>query len=72
MLKKDCLFIAMILLLSQYIIFQWTYNFGSDKNLLDHISFAGTIISIILAIVAIIYSFIQAAVTKPTVRCSQQ
>lgn len=60
MLKKDCLFIAMILLLSQYIIFQWTYNFGSDKNLLDHISFAGTIISIILAIVAIIYSFIQA------------
>jgi len=60
MSKKELVFSGVILLLVQYIVFQWTFNFGSDKNLIDHVSFAGTIVSIILAIVAIIYSFIQA------------
>lgn len=59
MSKKDCTLVITILILIEYVIFNWTYNFGSDKSLTDHVAFAGTIISIILAIVAIIYSFIQ-------------
>lgn len=56
MSKKDVTFIVALLLILEYVIFDWTYRFGADKVLLDHISFAGTIISIILAVVAIIYS----------------
>ncbi|WP_371324681.1 hypothetical protein VX159_03895 [Dechloromonas sp. ZY10] len=47
-------------MLIEYLVFDWTYRFSADKNITDHISFAGTIVGIILAVVAIFYSFIQA------------
>lgn len=60
MSKKDCFYLLAIVMLIEYLVFNWTHQFGADKNLTDHVSFAGTIVGIILAVVAIIYSFIQA------------
>ncbi len=51
--------VTFILMLIEYIVFNWTYEYGSDSNLINQISFAGTIVSIILAVLAIIYSFVQ-------------
>ena len=59
MKTRDWLFTIVLLLLSEYILFNWTYSFGSDKNLLDHLSFAGTIVSTLLAVIAIFYGFLQ-------------
>lgn len=60
MTKKDCFFSIVIIMMIEYFVFDWTSRFGADSNLTDHISFAGTIIGIILAVVAIFYSFVQA------------
>jgi hypothetical protein len=43
----------------EYIICQWTFGYASNPDIVSHVGFAGTIVSIILAVIAIIYSFFQ-------------
>jgi uncharacterized membrane protein len=53
------LFIGFIALI-ELVVLHMAYTHGADKEILSHVSFAGTIASMILAVVAIIYGFIQA------------
>lgn len=57
MSKTNYKWIIGILLITNVLIF--TFKFGSNEKLTNYISFAGTLISIVLAILAIIYSYYQ-------------
>jgi hypothetical protein len=48
-----------IVVLLQYVLTAWVNHFGSDTTVVSHVSFAGTLISIILAVLAIIYTYYQ-------------
>lgn len=50
-------FVYIIFILVSIIVVLSTKNFGNNKELVNYISFAGTIASILLAIVSIIYAF---------------
>lgn len=50
---------AGIIIETQYIINSWVYSYGANKDVVNYVSFAGTIISIILAVLAIVYSYYQ-------------
>ncbi|EFS97837.1 hypothetical protein HMPREF1977_0749 [Capnocytophaga ochracea F0287] len=50
-------FFYVVLFLVSVIIFLFVMDFGNNKELVNYISFAGTIASILLAIVSIIYAF---------------
>lgn len=56
--REWCLVIA-ILSLVQFFIHWVSYQFGGSPNALGYISFAGTLVSIMLGLIAIIYSFVQ-------------
>jgi len=53
------LLIIFIVIESQYIIESWVVGYGNNKDVVSNISFAGTIVSIILAVLAIVYSYYQ-------------
>ncbi|NVM75942.1 hypothetical protein FHW83_001729 [Duganella sp. SG902] len=57
--RREWLFLICILLMVEYWIFHVSIEFADSQSVLNYISFAGTISSIILAVVAIIYSFVQ-------------
>ncbi|MDH5163931.1 hypothetical protein [Heyndrickxia oleronia] len=57
--KKDMAYWILILIL--FIIGSFTFYYGSKKDVISHIGFAGTIVSILLAVIAIIYSFYQSS-----------
>ncbi|KOS60585.1 hypothetical protein FJQ98_12060 [Lysinibacillus agricola] len=59
--KKDILYWLLIMCLGAISIF--TYQYSGDKNVISHWGFAGTIVSIILAVLAIIYTYYQSATT---------
>ena len=46
-------------MLFEYQLIMWTRDYGADKEVLSHVGFAGTIVSIVLAIIAIVYSYYQ-------------
>jgi hypothetical protein len=50
---------VLLIVVSEYVLIVWTQNYGADQNVLSHVGFAGTIISIILAVIAILYSYYQ-------------
>src|ERR1700739_2024082 len=50
---------AVLLMLAEYVLIGWTQNYGADHDVLSHVGFAGTIVSMILGVVAIIYAFYQ-------------
>lgn len=56
-----------IALLVQFIVHWLSYQYGGSSNALGYISFAGTLVSIILGLVAIIYSFVQSISQTSTV-----
>lgn len=56
--REWCLVIA-ILSLVQFFIHWVSYQFGGSPNALGYVSFAGTLVSIMLGLIAIIYSFVQ-------------
>ena len=56
--REWCLVIA-ILSLIQFFIHWVSYQFGGSSNALGYVSFAGTLVSIMLGLIAIIYSFVQ-------------
>lgn len=55
---------ALLLVLSQMLITQWTVHAAGNRSVIDYISFAGTVVGMILAILAIVYSFIANASQK--------
>lgn len=55
--KKDMTYVIIILILSMICIS--TKCFGNNQEVVSYIGFAGTIVSILLGLVAIIYSFFQ-------------
>lgn len=56
---REWLLIIATITLVHYVINTWSVEFGNSKEILDKVSFAGTIVSILLAISAIIYSYFQ-------------
>jgi hypothetical protein len=56
---REWLLVVSVIVLLETIFFHVVYAYGHDANVRDAWNFAGTIVSIILAVVAIIYSFIQ-------------
>lgn len=59
MKTREWLFTIAIIILIQFIVQVGALIYSNDNNVLNYISFAGTIVSIILAIIAIVYSFVQ-------------
>lgn len=59
MKTREWLFTIAIVILIQFIVQVGALIYSSDNNILNYISFAGTIVSIILATIAIVYSFVQ-------------
>jgi hypothetical protein len=51
--------ISILLVLSQYIIDGWVSDYGADPDVVSHVSFAGTLVSLVLALLAIIYAYYQ-------------
>lgn len=56
---REWILITSLLMLVEYLISSNSYIFRDDQTLLNYISFASTIASILLAVIAIIFSFIQ-------------
>lgn len=52
---------GIVLLLTQLLITQWTVRAAGNRDVLDYISFAGTVVSMLLAVLAIVYSFFATA-----------
>lgn len=59
MKTREWLYIIFIVVLLQFIIQVAAWLYGGNSGALNYISFAGTIVSIILAVLAIVYSFVQ-------------
>jgi hypothetical protein len=53
------LLLILIVILLQYILTGWVGEYGNNTNIVSHVSFAGTIVSIILAVLAIVYTYYQ-------------
>jgi len=49
----------LLVVLFEYIVIEWTRVYGSNDDVVSHVGFAGTIVSIVLAVIAIIYSYYQ-------------
>jgi hypothetical protein len=56
---REWCFVIAILSLIQFFIHWVSYQFGNSPNALGYVSFAGTLVSIMLGLIAIIYSFVQ-------------
>lgn len=57
--RREWLFLICILLMVEYWIFNSAKEFSGSQEVLNYVSFAGTVASILLAIIAIVYSFYQ-------------
>ena len=53
------IFSIVVVVLAQYIISGWVNNYGTSADVVSHVSFAGTLVSIALAFLAIVYSYYQ-------------
>jgi type II secretory pathway pseudopilin PulG len=51
--------VVLLIILFEYQLITWTQRYGTDHDVVSHVGFAGTIVSIILALVAIFYSYYQ-------------
>lgn len=59
--------LILIMVLAQFIVHWLAYQYGGSPNALGYISFAGTLVSIVLGLIAIIYSFVQSISQTSTV-----
>ncbi|MEI4549603.1 hypothetical protein [Pseudoalteromonas spongiae] len=59
MKPREWLYIIFIVILLQFIVQAAAWLYGGNSGALGYISFAGTVVSIILAVLAIVYSYIQ-------------
>jgi hypothetical protein len=56
---REWLLILTVIMFLEYNILAWANEFGDNLNVINQVSFAGTIVSIILAVLAIVYSYLQ-------------
>lgn len=57
--KREWIFLIVILLLIQFVVHWLSLKYGSSVSALGYVSFAGTVVSILLGLIAIIYAFVQ-------------
>lgn len=57
--NREWIFVIILVILSQFLLHQYASNVMNETQVINYISFSGTIVSIILAILAIVYSFFQ-------------
>ncbi|MFB0769887.1 hypothetical protein ACEU5N_19750 [Aeromonas salmonicida] len=57
--NREWIFVIILVILSQFLLHQYASNVMNEMQVINYISFSGTIVSIILAILAIVYSFFQ-------------
>ncbi|MFQ2606824.1 hypothetical protein ACK3ZW_08055 [Aeromonas caviae] len=57
--NREWIFVIILVVLSQFLLHQYASNVKDETQVINYISFSGTIVSIILAVLAIIYSFFQ-------------
>ncbi|HCU0834604.1 TPA: hypothetical protein OUJ22_004145 [Pseudomonas aeruginosa] len=57
--KREWLLTIFIIVILQFILHWLAFQYRGSSNALGYISFAGTVVSIVLGVVAIIYSFVQ-------------
>lgn len=57
--NREWILIIILIVVIQFTVQVAAWSYSTDANLLNYISFTGTIVSIILALLAIIYSFVQ-------------
>lgn len=57
--NREWIFVIIITIISQFLLHQFSSNMMNETQVINYMSFSGTIVSLILAILAIIYSFIQ-------------
>lgn len=55
---------GLILILGQLLVTQWTVKAAGNRDIIDYVSFAGTVVGMILAILAIVYSYLSNAQQK--------
>lgn len=58
--RREWLLVILVLMMIEYWLVTTSYEYKSSETLISYISFAATIASILLAVIAIIYSFVQA------------
>ncbi|ELK4797424.1 hypothetical protein ACT51S_19940 [Pseudomonas aeruginosa] len=57
--KREWILTIFIIVILQFILHWLAFQYRGSSNALGYISFAGTVVSIVLGVVAIIYSFVQ-------------
>lgn len=66
MSTREWVMVCVLIVLFQLLLHYWTSESMNGGEVLAYVSFAGTIISIILAVLAIIYSFVQSQAQQVT------
>lgn len=66
MSTREWIMVCVLIVLIQLLLHYWTSESMNSSEVLAYVSFAGTIISIILAVLAIIYSFVQTQAQQVT------
>ncbi|MGE8544276.1 MAG: hypothetical protein ACN6NS_08220 [Acinetobacter johnsonii] len=61
---RDWIFISIIIFMVQAAVWFLSYHFGTNDSALSYISFAGTLVSIILAVLAIGYTYVESQQQK--------
>jgi hypothetical protein len=56
---REWILLIILLLLTQFLIHWLSLRYGGSTSALGYVSFAGTVVSILLGLIAIIYSFVQ-------------
>jgi hypothetical protein len=56
---REWLLIIVALVIGEYVFIDKVFRYRSDQGVIGYVSFAGTIVSIILAVLAIVYSYYQ-------------
>lgn len=61
---RDWIFISIIVFMVQAAVWFLSYHFGTNDSALSYVSFAGTLVSIILAVLAIGYTYVESQQQK--------
>lgn len=57
--KREWVLLIIILLMTQFMVHWLSLKYGTSVSALGYVSFAGTVVSILLGLIAIIYAFVQ-------------
>jgi len=57
--KREWWLIILVIVIGEYLFIDKVFKYGADAGIVSYVSFAGTIVSIILAVLAIVYSYYQ-------------